>query len=69
MSPLSVQAHRICLQVPFFHCFGNVLGIIASLLHGATIVLPGASFKAEESVKAVQQQRCFFYYTMQHSLD
>ncbi|GFG40504.1 hypothetical protein Cfor_06516 [Coptotermes formosanus] len=59
---LSQKAHRICLQVPFFHCFGNVLGIIASLLHGATIVLPGASFKAEESVKAVQQQRCTIMY-------
>jgi len=56
------KAHRICLHVPFFHCFGNVLGIIASLLHGTTIVLPGASFKAEESIKAVQQERCTIMY-------
>ncbi|XP_033609984.1 medium-chain acyl-CoA ligase ACSF2, mitochondrial isoform X2 [Cryptotermes secundus] len=59
---LSRKAHRICLQVPFFHCFGNVLGIMASLIYGATIVLPGASFKAEESIEAIQKERCTVVY-------
>jgi fatty-acyl-CoA synthase len=59
---LSEKAHRVCLHVPFFHCFGNVLGITASLIHGTTIVLPGASFKAEESIKTVQQERCTIMY-------
>jgi fatty-acyl-CoA synthase len=58
---MSVQVHRICLQVPFFHCFGNVLGIVAALIYGSTIVLPGASFKAEESIEAIQKERCFFH--------
>ncbi|PSN31808.1 Acyl-CoA synthetase family member 2 [Blattella germanica] len=35
--------HRICLQVPLFHCFGNVLGLLAGLCYGSTIVLPGPS--------------------------
>jgi len=42
---------------------------MAALLHGTTIVLPGASFKPEESIKAVQQQRCVLHYIMQHSSD
>ncbi|KDR17707.1 Acyl-CoA synthetase family member 2, mitochondrial [Zootermopsis nevadensis] len=56
------KVHRICLQVPFFHCFGNVVGIVAALLYGTTIVLPGASFKAEESIQAIQQERCTVVY-------
>ena len=34
------QVHRICCSVPFYHCFGNVAGTLASLLHGASLVVP-----------------------------
>ena len=34
------QVHRICCSVPFYHCFGNVAGTLASLLHGASLLVP-----------------------------
>ena len=34
------QVHRICCSVPFYHCFGNVAGTLASLLHGASLIVP-----------------------------
>jgi len=34
------QVHRICCSVPFYHCFGNVAGTLASLVHGAALVVP-----------------------------
>ena len=34
------QPHRICVSVPFYHCFGNVAGTLAGLVHGATNVVP-----------------------------
>ncbi|GLH05214.1 Long-chain-fatty-acid--CoA ligase bubblegum-like [Gryllus bimaculatus] len=48
--------HRICLQVPLFHCFGNVLGIIMALHAGSTLVLPSYSFRAEDSVNAIAKE-------------
>ncbi|XP_049764636.1 medium-chain acyl-CoA ligase ACSF2, mitochondrial-like isoform X1 [Schistocerca cancellata] len=54
--------HRICLQVPFFHCFGNVCGVLNSLHHGCTIVLPSAGFKGEDSAKAILKEKCSIVY-------
>ena len=41
------SADRICLPVPFYHCFGCVLGSLAALTHGSAIVLPSESFDAQ----------------------
>ena len=37
-----VAGDRVCVPVPFYHCFGMVLGNLACLAHGATVVLPGS---------------------------
>src|SRR5207249_715262 len=53
---------RICVPVPFYHCFGCVLGNLAALTHGSAIVLPSESFDADACLQAVQQQRCTSLY-------
>ncbi|MFG1360589.1 AMP-binding protein [Xanthobacter pseudotagetidis] len=52
----------ICLPVPFFHCFGIVLGALAAVAHGCEIVLPGESFDPLETLKAVEGRRCTSLY-------
>ena len=53
---------RICLPVPFYHCFGCVMGSLAALTHGSAIVLPAESFDAEACLQAVQDERCTSLY-------
>ncbi len=53
---------RICLPVPFYHCFGCVLGSLAALTHGSAVVLPAESFDAEACLSAVQEERCTSLY-------
>jgi fatty-acyl-CoA synthase len=53
---------RICLPVPFYHCFGMVLGNLAAMTHGAAIVLPGQAFDAGECLEAVQAEECTALY-------
>jgi len=55
-------ADRICLPVPFYHCFGCVLGNLAAVTHGAAIVLPGESFDAEPTLSAIETHRCTAIY-------
>jgi fatty-acyl-CoA synthase len=55
-------ADRICLPVPFYHCFGCVLGNMAALTHGSTIVLPSESFDPEACLRAVQEHCCTSLY-------
>jgi fatty-acyl-CoA synthase len=49
---------RICVPVPFYHCFGMVLGNLAALTHGACVVLPGEAFDAGAVLATVQEERC-----------
>ncbi len=53
---------RICVPVPLYHCFGMVLGNLASVTCGATMVYPGEGFDAEATLKAVEQERCTALY-------
>ena len=53
---------RICVPVPFYHCFGCVLGTLAALTHGCAVVLPGESFDAEAALAAVEDERCTSLY-------
>ena len=53
---------RICLPVPFYHCFGCVLGNLAALTHGSAIILPAESFDAEACLRAVEAERCTSLY-------
>ncbi len=49
---------RVCVPVPFYHCFGMVVSNLASVSHGATIVIPSPSFDPSTTLQAVQQERC-----------
>ncbi len=49
---------RLCIPVPFYHCFGMVLGNLACLTHGATMVLPSDGFSAEIVLATVEEERC-----------
>ena len=52
------ERDRLCIPVPLYHCFGMVLGVLACAAEGTAMVFPGASFEAEETLRAVQEQRC-----------
>ncbi|WP_298669915.1 AMP-binding protein [uncultured Methanofollis sp.] len=52
------EKDRLCIPVPFYHCFGMVLSNMASVTHGATMVLPSPVFNAGEVLKAIQNERC-----------
>ena len=49
---------RLCIPVPLYHCFGMVLGNLACLTHGATMVYPDGGFDPESVLEAVQAERC-----------
>lgn len=53
---------KVCVPVPFYHCFGMVIGNIACVTHGATIVIPSAAFSPTATLKAVQQEQCTSLY-------
>src|SRR5678815_2399954 len=56
---LRLAAHdRLCVPVPFYHCFGCVMGNLGALTHGSTIVVPGDSFDADATLRAIQDERC-----------
>jgi fatty-acyl-CoA synthase len=49
---------RLCVPVPFYHCFGMVMSNLACVTHGATIVIPALSFEPKAVLEAVSQERC-----------
>jgi len=56
------EADRVCVPVPFYHCFGMVMGNIGATSNGATIVVPAPAFDAAATLAAVQQERCTSLY-------
>ncbi|QEU88448.1 AMP-binding protein [Streptomyces viridosporus] len=56
------EQDRVCLPVPFYHCFGMVMGNLAATSHGACIVIPAPSFDPEATLEAVQRERCTSLY-------
>ena len=56
------ERDRICLPVPFYHCFGMVMGNLAATSHGACMVIPAPSFDPGATLKAVEQERCTSLY-------
>jgi len=56
------EADRICVPVPFYHCFGCVMANLAAVTHGAAIVLPAESFDPEATLRAIETQRCTSIY-------
>jgi len=53
---------RVCIPVPFYHCFGMVLGNLACTTHGACIVVPGEAFDAATVLRVTEQERCTSLY-------
>jgi fatty-acyl-CoA synthase len=56
------EADRICVPVPFYHCFGMVMGNLAATSHGACVVIPAPGFDAEATLAAVAAERCTSLY-------
>ncbi len=56
------EADRICLPVPFYHCFGMVMGNLAATSHGACVVIPAPAFDPAATLRAVAAERCTSLY-------
>ncbi|MFF9910008.1 AMP-binding protein [Streptomyces sp. NPDC013457] len=56
------EQDRICIPVPFYHCFGMVMGNLAATSHGACMVIPAPSFDPAATLRAVQEERCTSLY-------
>jgi fatty-acyl-CoA synthase len=56
------EADRVCLPVPFYHCFGMVMGNLGATSHGATIVIPAPLFDPAATLAAVARERCTSLY-------
>lgn len=52
------QTDILCCPPPLFHCFGLVLGLLAVITHGSSIVFPSETFQAEAVLRAVAKERC-----------
>ena len=56
------EADRVCIPVPFYHCFGMVMGNLACTTHGACMVIPAPGFDPTATLKAVQDEQCTSLY-------
>lgn len=56
------EQDRICVPVPFYHCFGMMMGNLASTSHGAAVIIPAPSFDPAASLAAVAAERCTSLY-------
>ena len=56
------EVDRVCVPVPFYHCFGMVIGNLACTSHGACIVVPGEGFDPRGTLAAIEAERCTSLY-------
>jgi fatty-acyl-CoA synthase len=56
------DSDRVCVPVPFYHCFGMVMGNLGSTTHGACIVIPAPGFDPAATLAAVQAEKCTSLY-------
>jgi fatty-acyl-CoA synthase len=56
------EKDRVCIPVPFYHCFGMVLGNLACTTHGATMVVPAEAFDPIATLQTVQEEKCTALY-------
>ncbi|MBQ0151686.1 MAG: AMP-binding protein [Chryseobacterium sp.] len=70
------EKDRVCIPVPFFHCFGMVIGNMACTTHGSAMIIPSATFDAIKTLEVVEKERCTSLYgvptmfiTMLHELN
>lgn len=53
---------RVCIPVPFYHCFGMVIGNLACTVHGATMIVPNDSFDPVKTLETIEKERCTSLY-------
>ena len=53
---------RLCIPVPLYHCFGNLIGVMACITHGTAMVFPGEGFDPLAVLETVQEERCTSLY-------
>jgi len=53
---------RLCIPVPFYHCFGMVMGNLGAITHGACMVIPGEGFDPDSVLKTIAAERCTSLY-------
>lgn len=56
------EKDRVCIPVPFYHCFGMVIGNICCTAHGACMVIPNDSFDPDITLKTVSDEKCTSLY-------
>ena len=56
------EGDRLCIPVPLYHCFGMVMGNLACLTHGATMIYPAETFDPGATLAAVEQEKCTGLY-------
>jgi fatty-acyl-CoA synthase len=56
------EEDKVCIPVPFYHCFGMVIGNLCCTSHGACMVIPSESFEPLKVLKAVEKERCTSLY-------
>jgi len=56
------EQDRVCIPVPFYHCFGMVMGNLACTSHGSCMVIPAPAFDPEATLAAVAAERCTSLY-------
>lgn len=56
------EQDKVCIPVPFYHCFGMVMGNLACINHGAAMVIPGAAFEPGATLSAVESEGCTALY-------
>ncbi len=56
------EQDRVCIPVPFYHCFGMVLGNLACTTHGSAMVIPGEAYDPVAVMETVQKERCTSLY-------
>jgi fatty-acyl-CoA synthase len=56
------EVDRICIPVPFYHCFGCVLGTLCAVVYGAAMVVPAESFNPRDTLDAIEKERATVTY-------
>ncbi|GAA2421026.1 AMP-binding protein [Mycolicibacterium llatzerense] len=60
---INLQAgERLCVPVPFYHCFGMVMGVLGCMSHGAAVVIPAPGFDPAATLDAVEVEQCTGVY-------
>ena len=56
------ELDRVCIPVPFYHCFGMVMGNLGSTTHGACMVIPSEAFDPVAVLETIEAERCTSLY-------